>query len=98
MASQMTCRFPRKIKADGPVDSICIACYATVASGRNETELIPHDKSHVCDPVSLYYASQSRPVLVNHLLEESVVLRQFLPFPSARLGTPRPGRAANEEP
>lgn len=98
MVSRLTCRFPHKIKADSSVGSICIACYATVASGRNETGLTPHEKSHVSDAVSIYYASQVRPVPVNHLLEESVVLRQFLHFPSARLGSPQPGRAPNEEP
>jgi len=95
MASQLTCRFPHKSNAHGSVDSICIVCYATVASGRKETELAPYDKIHVCDPVSLYYASQISPVPVNHFLEESVVLRQFLPFPqrASRLtpaGTRRP--------
>jgi hypothetical protein len=81
VVSQLTCRFPHPIRADGSVESICIACYATVASGQNETGLAPHEKSPVSDAVSIYYASQVGPVPVNHLLEESVVLRQFLPFP-----------------
>jgi hypothetical protein len=91
MVSQLTCRFHDRSKADGSVDSICIACYATVASGRKETELASYDKIHVCDPVSLYYASQVSPVPVNHFLEESVVLRQFLPFPQRASRHARPG-------
>jgi hypothetical protein len=78
MASQMACRFPYKINADCPVDSICITCYAATASERNETELIAHDQSHGCDPASFYHAGQAKPALIDHLLEESVVLRQFM--------------------
>jgi hypothetical protein len=94
MASQLTCRFHRN-SGDGSVDSICIACYATVASRRNKTELAPNENNHVCDPISLHYASQS--CRSNHLLEESVLIRQFLPFPERTSRHTPAGRHPNEE-
>jgi len=35
---------------DGSYDSICTRCYATVASVRNEAELIMHEGNHTCIP------------------------------------------------
>lgn len=35
---------------DGSFDSICHACFATVASVRNEGELAQHERTHVCNP------------------------------------------------
>ena len=36
MAFQPTRRFPHRHNKDGSYDSICISCYATIASVRNE--------------------------------------------------------------
>jgi hypothetical protein len=35
---------------DGSYDSICTACFATVASVHDEAELTRHEQSHVCNP------------------------------------------------
>ena len=42
--------FPRRINRDGSLDSICINCFATVASAPTSAELSVHDERHVCDP------------------------------------------------
>ena len=44
MASQLTCRFPRRHNGDDSHESICISCFATVASVRNEAELAHHEQ------------------------------------------------------
>jgi hypothetical protein len=36
MVAQLTCRFPSKHNGNGSHDSICISCFASVASVRNE--------------------------------------------------------------
>ena len=59
MVSQPKYRFTHRHNKDGSHDSICISCYATVASVRNEADLTEHEQDHVCDMVSVNYASQS---------------------------------------
>jgi hypothetical protein len=44
--------FPHRRNPDGFYDSICLNCFATVASGTQE-ELVQRDKEHVCEPASL---------------------------------------------
>jgi len=59
MASQPNCRFPHRHNRDGSHDSICISCYATVASVRNEADL--------ADMSKIMYAIWSFSItLVNH--------------------------------
>ena len=58
MDSQLNHRFPHRHNSDGSHDSICITCYATVASAHNEGDLAQHEQDHVCDLVLLGYASQ----------------------------------------
>jgi hypothetical protein len=98
MASQMTCRFPHEICAEGSVGSTCIACYARDTAERNETELIPHDEIDAREPATNSRASQAVPALVDYLLDEILVDRRFRSFPSARLGTSQPGSGQNQEP
>jgi hypothetical protein len=59
MASQLTCRFPRRHNGDGSHDSICISCFATVASVRNVTELAQHEQDHACEMTLLNHIGQS---------------------------------------
>ena len=71
MVSQSTSRFPHRHNRDGSHDSICILCYATVASVQNEADLAQHEQDHICDLVFLDYASQSCRVPSQHSSEES---------------------------
>jgi hypothetical protein len=45
--------YPHRRNRDGSLDSICITCLVTVATGKSETELGELEKVHVCDPVFL---------------------------------------------
>jgi hypothetical protein len=47
-------KFPHRHNSDGSYDSICTACFATVASVKDEELLRTHEAVHVCDPVNLY--------------------------------------------
>jgi hypothetical protein len=40
--------FPHRRNKDGTFDSICLKCFATVASHMTEEELKEQDKVHVC--------------------------------------------------
>jgi hypothetical protein len=71
MDSQLTCRFPHRHNRDGSHDSICILCYATIASVRNEADLAQHEQEHICDLIFLDYASQSCRVPKERASEES---------------------------
>jgi len=43
-------RFPHRLNRDGSFDSICAVCLVTVASVREEVELVRHEQDHACDP------------------------------------------------
>lgn len=51
-------QFHHRPNRDGTHDSICSACYMTVASTPEELELGMHELAHICDPVRLYQVSQ----------------------------------------
>ena len=59
MVAQLTCRFPSKHNGNGSHDSICISCFASVASVRNEAELAQREQDHICDS-----SSQSRQLML----------------------------------
>jgi hypothetical protein len=40
--------FPHRRNKDGSFDSICLKCFATIASRRSNAELDELDKNHVC--------------------------------------------------
>jgi hypothetical protein len=71
IASLLTCRFPHRPNGDGLHNSICISCYARLASVRNEAYLAQHEQDHVRDSVFLNYACQPSRVPRVHSLEES---------------------------
>jgi len=41
--------YPRRKNRDGSYDSICPACFATVARTKAEAELAAFDRGHICD-------------------------------------------------
>jgi hypothetical protein len=50
-------RYAHRPNSDGSYDSICSACFATVATVRNEGELAQHEGTHVCNPFWAYEAA-----------------------------------------
>ena len=44
--------FARRLNRDSSIDSICVKCYQTIATGNSEVELIARERTHVCDPNS----------------------------------------------
>jgi hypothetical protein len=50
--------FPHRRNQDGEYESICRTCFATVATAKNEAELLTFEKAHTCDAMQLYYTSQ----------------------------------------
>ena len=59
MDSQLTHRFPHRHNSDGSHDSICVNCYATVASVDNEGDLAQREQDHVCDLILLGHVSRA---------------------------------------
>jgi hypothetical protein len=49
MASKTLRFYPHRLNLNGTYDSICLICFATVASARTEPELAVHDIKHICD-------------------------------------------------
>jgi hypothetical protein len=45
--------FPHRQNRDGSFDSICLRCFATVATAKDVKELRSYDKNHICDPASI---------------------------------------------
>jgi hypothetical protein len=52
--------FPRRRNEDGSYDSICPACFVTVAAASNEEQLRSYELGHICDPVRLAEVDESR--------------------------------------
>ena len=48
MAGENSGRFSHRIKADGSVDSICLACLATISSDKAGTTVEREEEDHVC--------------------------------------------------
>jgi hypothetical protein len=47
-------KLPRhRLNRDGSFDSICIHCFATIASSRREQDLELAERNHICDPDTL---------------------------------------------
>ena len=42
-------KFAHRSNPDGTSDSICFRCIATVASVRDERELLRYEQQHICD-------------------------------------------------
>jgi hypothetical protein len=50
--------FAHRTNPDASIDSICKACFQTIASGDSEDKLIVHEECHTCDPY--WQVSQTR--------------------------------------
>ncbi|MGB6692249.1 MAG: hypothetical protein WBE76_30770 [Terracidiphilus sp.] len=50
MPSSEQLKFAHRFIPDGTVDSICPRCFVTVGPAANETDLVPKEEQHVCDP------------------------------------------------
>jgi hypothetical protein len=64
MALQIAAFFPHRRNKDGSFDSICLKCFATVASHKTEEELEAEDKNHVC--VSSLLSKRGNQVSLSH--------------------------------
>jgi hypothetical protein len=51
--------FPHRQNPDGSFDSICLRCFATVATAMDVGKLRSYDKLHVCDPASIAHRRES---------------------------------------
>lgn len=47
-------QFVRRVNRDGSVDSICLECFATVATADIDVQLVSPEREHVCEPGALY--------------------------------------------
>ncbi len=61
MPKVLTAAFPHRHNHNGSFDSICRACFATVASVTEERELEFYESKHRCDPVTLYKSLMPAP-------------------------------------
>lgn len=52
--------FPHRQNWDGTHDSICPACFETVATTENEADLRAHERAHICDPLWAFRTSQGQ--------------------------------------
>jgi hypothetical protein len=60
MADKLISFYPHRVNRDGTYDSICLTCFATIASARREEDLKGLDKAHVCKPATLLQRSFDR--------------------------------------
>jgi hypothetical protein len=51
--------YPHRQNPDGSIDSICLRCFATVASAMDVGKLHSYDKVHVCDATAVAHRSES---------------------------------------
>ena len=62
--------FAHRENRDGTFDSICMKCFATVASSLKEAELEQGEQKHWCDPLALARLSRSIRVGPGQLTED----------------------------
>jgi hypothetical protein len=48
MALRPASKYPHRKNRNGSYDSICMQCFATISSKKNETDLAEDEKKHVC--------------------------------------------------
>ena len=83
---------PHRKNRDGSWDSICLTCFATIATTPLETDLAEPDRVHVCTPDVLSQRSSERLapngratlLEIKKLLEESetgITVTEFIPSP-----------------
>jgi hypothetical protein len=86
---------PHRENQDGSWDSICLTCFATVATALQELDLADADRLHICTPSVLSQRSSDRLAPngkstlaeIKRLLEESdpgISVVEFIPLPLAK--------------
>jgi hypothetical protein len=73
--------FHHRHNRDGTHDSICPACFMTVASTSQESALPRHEGTHKCDPVQLYQVSQYARHTLQNLESREDAPGEFTPRP-----------------
>jgi hypothetical protein len=53
MADRLLVFYPQMRNKDGCFDSICLACFATIATAKTQSELFEDNQKHVCDPSTI---------------------------------------------
>ena len=48
MLNRLAVFYPHRRNRDGSFDSICLNCFATLATARTEPELLVYEEMHVC--------------------------------------------------
>ena len=48
MSEEVKARFSHRMKTDGTMDSICLACLGTISSQASEAALVQDEAEHVC--------------------------------------------------
>jgi hypothetical protein len=95
MADLLSPRNPHRRNRDGSWDSICLTCFATVATTPTELGLAEADRIHVCAPAILSQRSSEIPAPtgkstladIKKLLEESdptISVSEFMPSPQLK--------------
>ncbi|MGD0798624.1 MAG: hypothetical protein ABR910_12965 [Acidobacteriaceae bacterium] len=51
--------YPHRQNPDGSIDSICLRCFATVATAMDVGKLHSYDKVHVCNATSIAHRGES---------------------------------------
>ena len=94
MADLLSPPNPHRRNRDGTWDSICLTCFATVATTATELDLAEADRVHICAPAVLSQRSseirsptgKSTLAEIKRLLEESdpsITVTEFSPSPLA---------------
>jgi hypothetical protein len=61
MAEKRATTFHHRQNRDGSFDSICSRCYRTVSSGQVQSNLVPAENLHTCNPADLPHACIQAP-------------------------------------
>ena len=63
MADKPIVFYPHRRNRDGSFDSICLNCFATVATAYTEPELLEYDRRHVCKAATVSQRAFDRELL-----------------------------------
>lgn len=65
MALEFAPSYPHRRKADGMYESVCLTCFATIATAKHESDLTEADRKHVCGDSPLSQRASVKPVRPN---------------------------------
>jgi hypothetical protein len=63
MADKLIVFYPHRRNRDGSFDSICLNCFATLATAKTEAELLELDQAHICQPATVTQRAFDRQLL-----------------------------------